>query len=137
MDSQRTNLDTWFTMFGLAYVPRVPTTYIPEQKLITRQKDKIYYCHHFPDPQARKQQINSSSLIRTLSMSLQFDPTQTATKHARFYIMVALPDADGQDLIRNERTTKHRRAFVLEGVSNVCTTCKRKKSLVTVSSGSE
>lgn len=54
-------------------------------------------------------------------------PYQTTTKHARFYIMVALPDADGQDFIRNERTTRYRGGFVLEGVSDVQLAKERKR----------
>jgi hypothetical protein len=44
--------------------------------------------------------------------------------------MVALPDANGQDFIRNERPTRYRWGFVLERVSDVqlakerkCTRC--------------
>ena len=40
--------------------------------------------------------------------------------------MVALPDADGQDFIRNERTTRHRGGFVLEGISDVQLAKERK-----------
>jgi len=40
--------------------------------------------------------------------------------------MVALPDADGQDFIRNERTTRYRGGFVLEGVSDVQLAKERK-----------
>jgi hypothetical protein len=50
--------------------------------------------------------------------------------------MVALPDADGQDFIRNERTTRYCGGFVLEGVSDV-QLAKERKCTSTVSSGSE
>jgi hypothetical protein len=40
--------------------------------------------------------------------------------------MVALPDADGQDFIRNERPTRYRGGFVLKRVSDVQLAKERK-----------
>jgi len=40
--------------------------------------------------------------------------------------MVVLPDANGQDFICNERSTRYRGGFVLERVSNVQLAKKRK-----------
>lgn len=42
--------------------------------------------------------------------------------------MVALPNADGQDFIRNERSTKYRGGFVLKRASNVQLAKERKSS---------
>lgn len=40
--------------------------------------------------------------------------------------MVALPDADGQNFIRNERPTRYRGGFVLDSVSEVQLAKERK-----------
>lgn len=91
--------------------------YLPDQK------PKIIIAITF---QILKHETTDQFLICTLSKSLQVDPYQTTTKHARFYIMVALPDADGQDFIRNERPTRYRGGFVLERVSDVQLAKERK-----------
>ena len=67
------------------------TSYLPSQK------PKIIIAITF---QILKHETRHQFLIDT-----QVDSHQTPTKHARFYIMAALPDADWQDLIRNERLT--------------------------------
>jgi len=89
------------------------------------QKPKIIIAITF---QVLKHETIDQFLICTLSKSLQVDPYQTTTKHARFYIMVALPDADGQDFIRNERPTRYRGGFVLERVSDVRPAKERKST---------
>jgi hypothetical protein len=42
--------------------------------------------------------------------------------------VVALPDADGQDFIRNERPTRYRGGFILKRVSDVQLAKERKRT---------
>jgi hypothetical protein len=86
------------------------STYLPDQK------SKIIIAVTF---QILKHETTDQFLICTLSNSLQVGPNQIITKHARFYIMVALLNANGQDFIRNERPTRYRGGCVLERVSDV------------------
>ena len=84
--------------------------YLPDQK------PKIIIAITF---RILKHEITDQFLICTLSKLLQADPYQTTTKHARFYIMVALPDAHGQNFIRNKHPIRYRGGFILERVSDV------------------